>query len=183
MSEMKLGPAARYFDDFEIGEQFLTQGRTISDVELTMWAMFSGDMNPFHIDDVYAKEHSLFGGRFPQGLMAVGIASGLYERMGLFVGTGLAMTGQTITYRKPVLVGDTIYVRLTVAGLRPHPRRPAGTVTFGYEIIDSESTVFVDGEWGILLASRAVNEAAQPIEAPPFEAQPNGARTKNGGSR
>jgi acyl dehydratase len=154
MSEARIGPAARYFEDFSVGEEFLTQGRTISDVELTMWAMFSGDMNPMHVDDVYAREHGLFGGRFPQGLMAVGVASGLYERLGLFVGTGLAMGGQTIRYRKPVLVGDTIYVKLTVSSCVRHPRRPAGTITFTYEIVSDDGRVFIDGEWDILLASQ-----------------------------
>lgn len=93
---MTPGPAARYFDDLSPGEVFETHGRTVPDVEDTLWAMYTGDMNPMHVDDDFAKEHGLSGGRFPAGLAIVAIASGLTERLGLFSGTGLAMTGQTI---------------------------------------------------------------------------------------
>ncbi len=150
------GPAARFFDDLRVGETFVTQGRTFTPADGLLWAMYSGDMNPMHVDDEFAREYGVFGGTFPPGLAVVGIASGLNERLGLFVGTGLAMTGQTIRYRKPVLPGDTIRVRLEVRSLTPHPRRPAGTAEFGYQIVKSDETVCIEGEWGILLAARAV---------------------------
>lgn len=154
MGTLPIGPAARFFDDLAVGDEFVTQGRTVTDVDGTFWAMFTGDMNPMHVDDVFAREHGLFGGRFPPGLMTVAIASGLNERLGLFVGTGLAMLGQTVRYRKPVLPGDTIRVELVVRGRTPHPRRPAGTVEFGYRIVKTDGTVCVEGEWTIMLARR-----------------------------
>jgi 3-hydroxybutyryl-CoA dehydratase len=113
-------------------------------------------MNPMHVDEVFAREHGIYGGVFPPGLAVVGIASGLNERLGLFAGTGLAMTGQTIRYRRPVLPGDTIRVELEVKALTPHPRRPAGTVEVGYEIVTADGTVCIEGEWGILLAARSM---------------------------
>lgn len=149
-----IGPAARYFEDFTLGEAFVTQGRTFTQADGLFWAMFTGDMNPMHVDSEFAQEHGIFGGVFPPGLAAVAIASGLNERLGLFVGTGLAMTGQTVRYRKPVLPGDTVKVRLEVKSLTPHPRRPAGTAEFAYQIVKGDGTVCVEGEWGILLAAR-----------------------------
>ena len=154
MEPAPVGPAARYFEDLRVGEEFLTQGRTFTSADGLFWAMYTGDMNPMHVDAEFAAEHGVFGGVFPPGLAAVAIASGLNERLGLFAGTGLAMTGQTVRYRKPVLPGDTIKVRLHVLSLTPHPRRPAGTVEFGYQIVKGGGTVCVEGEWGILLARR-----------------------------
>lgn len=150
------GPAARFFDDLSVGDRFVTQGRTFTPADGLMWAMYSGDMNPMHVDEEFAREYGIYGGVFPPGLAVVGIASGLNERLGLFVGTGLAMTGQTIRYRVPVLPGDTIRVQLEVRSLTPHPRRPAGTAEFGYEIVRTDGTVCIEGEWGILLAARSM---------------------------
>ena len=154
MPSIPVGPAARHFEDFAVGDEFTTQGRTITDVEGTHWAMFTGDMNPMHVDSDFAREHGLFGGRFPPGLMVVAIASGLNERMGLFTGTGLAMLDQSIRYRKAVVPGDTVHVRLTVWSLVPHSRRAAGIVEFGYEIVTADGVVCIEGEWKILLAGR-----------------------------
>lgn len=149
-----MGPAAKFFEDFAVGDRFETQGRTVSETEVTLWAMFTGDMNPMHVDDEFAREHSLFGQRFPPGLAIVALASGLKERLGLFVGTGLAMRSHTIVYRSPVLIGDTVRVRLEVRELERSTRRPAGTITFRYEIVKQDDTVAIEGDWAILVASR-----------------------------
>lgn len=148
------GPAAKFFEAFAVGDRFVTQGRTVGETELTVWAMFSGDMNPMHVDEEHARTHGLFGGRFPPGLATVGIASGLVERLGLFAGTGLAILSQSIVYRTPVLVGDTIRVELDVRELKPHPRRPAGFVTFDYRILRQDDAVCVEGEWVWLIAGQ-----------------------------
>lgn len=140
-----LGPAAKYFEEFTPGDVFLTQGRTIGETDNTIWSMFSGDMNPMHVDDEYARAHGLFGGRFPTGLMIVAVASGLQERLGLFTGTGLAMLGQTIDYHQAVLIGDTIHERMIVTECSASKSRAAGRVTFRYEILRQDETLCISG--------------------------------------
>lgn len=153
MTERTTGPAALYFDDFAVGDRFVTQGRTMSEAEVSLWAMYTGDMNPMHVDEEFAREHGLFGGRFPPGLASVALASGLQERLGIFAGTGLAMRRQTIVYRSPVLVGDTICAELEVRELVRHHSRDAGTVTFSYVIRKQDGDVAVEGDWVILVAA------------------------------
>lgn len=150
-----VGPAARFFEDFAVGERIVTQGRTLTEADGVMWAMFTGDMNPMHVDDVYAAEHGLFGGRFPPGLMAVSIASGLKERLGLFAGTGLAMVEQTIRYHRPAVAGDTIHVELTVESVEPAPDRARGTVRFRYQIVDQQERTVATGHWVMVVAARS----------------------------
>lgn len=149
-----VGPNAKYFEDFKVGDSFTTQGRTFTKADGLFWSMYSGDMNPMHVDDDFAQKYGIFGGIFPPGLAVVGIASGLNERLGLFSGTGLAMTKQTINYRKAVLPEETIHNVLTVLSLRAHATKPTGTVEFGYEIKKSDGTVAIDGSWEIYLATR-----------------------------
>jgi acyl dehydratase len=97
----------------------------------------------------------LFGGRFPAGLQVIAVASGLQERLGMFTGTGLAVLGHTINYHKPVLLGDTIHVRMTVLESSPSKSKPAGRVTFKYEVITQTDIVAASGEMTYYLLARA----------------------------
>jgi acyl dehydratase len=150
---MPLGPNARFFDDFIEGEEFVTQGRTITQNDGLFWAMFTGDMNPMHVDEDFASQYGLFGGRFPPGLMAVAIASGLQERLGLNAGTGLAIIEQTIRYKTPVLFGDTIHVKIRVEKKEPHPKKPRGIVYFQYEILKSDEKLASEGELVMIVSN------------------------------
>jgi acyl dehydratase len=151
----KFGPAVKFFDDFAVGNVFTTQGRTMAESDNMMWAMFTGDMNPMHVDEEYAREFGLFGGRFPAGLQVIAVASGLQERLGMFTGTGLAVLGHSIEYHKAVLLGDTIHVRMTVLECVPSKTKPAGRVAFNYEVIKQDDTVAASGTMTYYLLARA----------------------------
>ena len=157
----QVGPGARFFEDFAVGERLVTQGRTLTETDGVVWAMFTGDMNPMHVDDVYAADHGLFGGRFPPGLMSVAVASGLKERLGLFTGTGLAMLEQTIRYHRPAVMGDTIHVEMTVESAEPTPAKARGIVRFRYEILDQEERQIASGLWVMVVAARSTHSDDQ----------------------
>lgn len=157
MTEAKrfIGPAARFFEDFKLGDRIVTQGRTVTAADGLFWSMFSGDMNPMHVDYDYANKHGIYGGAFPAGLVAVAIASGLLERTGFSAGTGLAIIAQTVRYKVPVLFGETIRLELVIRELIPSRNHPRGTVRFDYQVIKTDDTVVLEGEWTWLFASRA----------------------------
>ncbi len=157
-AERFIGPAARYLEDFTVGERLVTQGRTFTAADGLFWCMFSGDMNPMHVDNDYAARHGLFGGVFPQGLASIAIASGLMERLGISAGTGLAIVDQTIRYKAPVLYGDTIRLELEVAEVRPHAVKPQGKVTFNYWIKRGDDDTVIEGEWRWVFVSRSAKE-------------------------
>lgn len=152
--ERYVGPSARYFEDFKLGERFVSQGRTITQADGLLWAMYTGDMNPMHVDHEFAAKHALFGGAFPPGLMAVAIAQGLNERLGLAAGTGLAILEHSIRYKTAVLFGDTIHLELVVTALKRHATKPRGTVHYSYQVLKGDGTVAVVGEWVWLFAAR-----------------------------
>jgi len=154
-----IGPNAKWYEDFAVGDRFVTTGRTITETDAVFWAMFTGDMSPGHVDDEFAKEFGLYGGKFPPGLAAVAIASGLKERLGILSGTGLSVTEQTIRFKSPALIGDTIHAELTVQAVSPHPSQPRGRVTMRYEVLKADGTLVAEGEWGLVVAARA---AASP---------------------
>lgn len=160
MDTMASSQQTRYFEDFSPGDHWRTQARTITVVDGTLWAMFTGDMNPMHVDDELARSAGLFGGRFPPGLMSVAIGSGLQETLGLTVGTGLAVLEQTVRYRQPVLFGDTIHLELTVERVKRASRGDRGVVFFGYRIVKHDGTVCAEGETRMLVAARPVATSA-----------------------
>jgi acyl dehydratase len=153
-SRPPVGPNAHWYEDFTVGDRFVTTGRTITETDAVFWAMFTGDMSPGHVDDDFARQHGLYGGKFPPGLAAVAIASGLKERLGLFAGTGLSVTEQTVRFKSPALIGDSIHCELTVQAVSPHPSQPRGRVTFRYEILKTDGTLVAEGEWTLVVASR-----------------------------
>lgn len=155
--DLPVGPGAYFLEDLAPGTRLVTQGRTVTDTDGLLWAMFTGDMNPMHVDEQFAATHGLFGGRFPPGLMVVALASGLKERTGAFAGTGLAMLRQTVDYQQAVLPGDTVHVELTVRTVEPRSGKDDGRVTFDYEVVTHTGVVAISGEWVMLVRARGVS--------------------------
>ncbi|GED56374.1 MaoC family dehydratase [Brevibacillus formosus] len=95
---------------FAIGEQ-ASFSRTITETDIVLFAGMSGDYNPVHIDQQYAKD-TRFGQRISHGLLT---ASMLSRLLGMQLpGIGSIYKDQTIQFTAPVLIGDTITATATV---------------------------------------------------------------------
>ncbi|MEN9922698.1 MAG: hypothetical protein RIS09_212, partial [Actinomycetota bacterium] len=134
-----------FLDDFYVGQHWVTPRRTITDAEVTIFAGISGDFNPLHIDEEYAKT-TQFGGRIFHGPGVFAIATGLESTLGIKVETAIAFLGMTWNMKAPVLIGDTIHVEETVAEVRPSNSRPdRGIVTFDVKVLNQRGEVCQDG--------------------------------------
>src|SRR2546422_5051825 len=65
-----------YFDDIKVGDRSRSQARTITEADVVHFAMLSGDWNPLHTDEEFARA-SPYGRRIAHGLLGVTVASGL----------------------------------------------------------------------------------------------------------
>ena len=65
-----------YWEEWEIGAEFESPARTVTEADIVMYAGLSGDYNPLHINEEYAKQ-TQFGGRIAHGPLVYGIAPGL----------------------------------------------------------------------------------------------------------
>src|SRR4051794_41865785 len=81
-----------FFDEFEVGQSWDSPARTITEADVTLFAGFSGDFNPLHTDEEFAKT-TQFGGRIFHGPGVFAIATGLESRLGLKEGTAGAFLG------------------------------------------------------------------------------------------
>jgi Acyl dehydratase len=143
-----------YFDDFEIGQKWVTPGRTITEVDIVNFAGFSGDYMPVHTDAEYASR-TPFGQRIMHGPGAFAITTGLWTRLGINVDTAIAFLEFTCTLRAPVFIGDTIRLEMTVADLRPSNSKPdRGIVTFECNALKQDDTVCQSGRWTLMFWRR-----------------------------
>jgi len=143
----------KYFQDFSIGDEFHTPSRTITEADIVNWSYLSGDWNPVHTDEEFAKK-SEFGTRIAHGPLSLGIATGLMDRIGIIEGTALALLTLTQKFMAPVNIGDTISLKMTVSQKKETRKEDRGIVTFNVNILNQNGQIVSEGTWDLLIASK-----------------------------
>jgi acyl dehydratase len=134
----------RVFDEFEIGQRFVTPGRTITEADIVAFSGLTGDYNPVHTDEVFAAA-SDFGSRIAHGPMGIGIAFGLASRLDLIDGTVVALLGVTWDFKAPMRPGDTIRALISVTGKRPVKNPAFGLIEWAIDIVSQRDEVLQGG--------------------------------------
>jgi acyl dehydratase len=124
-----------YYEDFEIGQAVRTAGRTITETDIVNFAGLTGDFNPLHTDEVFAKEAGV-GGRIAHGPMIIGMALGLGSRSGLFDGTVLGLLDLQWQFREMVRPGDTLHVSIVATNKRETRKPDRGIVDIKLDVIN-----------------------------------------------
>lgn len=146
---------ARAWEDFAVGQEWLTVGRTVTEADVVNFAGLSGDFNQIHVDAEYSRIGP-FGERVAHGLLVLAIASGLWTRLGLSDGCLIAFLGiKDWKFGAPVRLGDTIRVRTSVAETRPTSRPGRGIVTFETTVVNQRDEVVQQGQRVLMLARRS----------------------------
>ena len=107
--------AGKRFNDFNVGDTFLTPAKTITDTHITTIVSMGGFVAPFFIDEEAAKE-TVYGGRVAPGRLTVLLMGGLIEMAEVFDLEGvIALLGMDkIRVTGPLRAGDTIKVELEI---------------------------------------------------------------------
>jgi 3-hydroxybutyryl-CoA dehydratase len=108
-----------FFNDLKIGMQ-ATVSRTITDTDLRNFSGVSGDTNPMHLNEEYAKT-TMFGGTIVHGMLTASLISAVIGTK--LPGPGCIYMSQTLKFLAPVRVGDTVYATCTVKELFPEKHR------------------------------------------------------------
>lgn len=142
------------YEDFAVGDRFVSAGRTVTETDVTLFAGLSGDYNPLHTDEDYAAQ-TVFGTRIAHGLLGLSLASGLVARLGIFDGTTVAFLGiEDWRFVGPVRPGDTIHVELEIEELRPTKDRSRGLVKRRMRLATTSGTVVQEGTFVLLVRRR-----------------------------
>lgn len=139
-----------YLDEFVVGQSWMTAARTITDADVVNFAGLSGDFNPLHIDEEFARR-TQFGGRIFHGPGVFSVAIGLESRLGIKDETAIAFLGMTWNLIRPVRIGDTIHVQQTVADIRASRSKPdRGVVTFDVLVKNQRDETCHEGQWFVM---------------------------------
>jgi 3-hydroxybutyryl-CoA dehydratase len=147
-----------WFEEFELGLEVVSAGRTITETDVVLFAGLSGDYNQIHTDAEFC-EATNFGQRVAHGLLGLSIASGLVAQTGALEGTVIAFREiNEWKFTKAVFIGDTIHVKLTVVERKALPRIGGGSVKIQLDVINQNDEVVMKGYWTALMLSKPTNE-------------------------
>lgn len=147
-------PRGKFFEDLEVGQEFATSGRTITESDVLNFAGLSGDFNPLHMDEQFAKD-SPFKARIPHGLCIMSIATGLIDRLGVVSGTALACLEITWKFFQPVMIGDTIRVIMRVLEKKESSKRDRGVVAFEMRVLNQKEGMVEEGSWKLMMGKQS----------------------------
>jgi len=135
---------SKYFEDFRVGEVLETHGRTVTEADIVNFAGVTGDINPIHMDEVYARTTPI-GRRLPHGQLIFVLALGLAERViaPLFHDSIIAFYGvDHLRFIRPVFIGDTIRLHRQVESLLEKDAN-RGVLTFDDRVVNQDGVLCV----------------------------------------
>ena len=108
-----------YFEDLKVG-MAATISRTITDTDLRNFSGVSGDTNPMHLNEEFAKS-TIFKGTIVHGMLTASLISAVIGTK--LPGPGCIYMNQTLKFLAPVRVGDTVYAVCKIKELTPGKNR------------------------------------------------------------
>jgi acyl dehydratase len=141
-----------YFDDLEVGQEWTSGGRTVTETDIVSFAGFSGDFNPIHIDHEFAKT-TPFRRPIAHGFAVFSIGSGLGV-MTPPVRTIAMLRVRYWSFMLPVFAGDTIKMTSRVVEKTLRGRGKRGEVVWYRGITNQEGKTVQEGELVLLVEAR-----------------------------
>jgi acyl dehydratase len=143
----------RYFEEFVVGEKFISSARTITESDIVLFAGLSGDYNQIHTDKEFSKT-TPFGQRVAHGLLVTSIATGLIAQSGVLEGTVIAFREiKNWKFTRPTFIGDTVHVVTEVVEKKEMQRLGGGAVVILVDVRNQRGETVMKGKWTALMAS------------------------------
>jgi 3-hydroxybutyryl-CoA dehydratase len=134
-----------YLEDLKVGMSAMF-GKTVTEADIVAYAGVSGDTNPIHLHDGFART-TRFGQRIAHGMLSGSFISAVIGTK--LPGPGSIYVSQTLNFMAPVLIGETITAVVTVTAIDERRRR----VTLKTQCLNGDKVV-IDGEAQILVPRR-----------------------------
>lgn len=138
----------RTFDEIQLGDS-ASLTRTLTEKDIQVFAIMSGDINPAHVDIEYAQSemfHKIIGhGMWGGALISTVLGTQL-------PGPGTIYVGQTIRFKKPVAIGDTLTVKVTAIEKIPEKNR----VVFACECRNQRDEMVMEGQAEVIAPTKKI---------------------------
>lgn len=169
-----------FFDDVEVGQEWESLGRTITQADIVNFAGLSGDFNPIHIDHEFAAS-TPFRQPIAHGLLVFSVASGLSLHSPP-MRTLAFLAIREWYFRGPVFIDDTVRMLSKVLNKEVRGRGRRGEITWQRQIVNQQRKIVQEGVTVTLVEGRtgrgdtteqssSANEASAPSPAPSTPSQ------------
>ena len=131
-----------YFDELSVGQTAETT-HVVGFADVEAFAAVSGDHNPVHMDEDFAKT-TVFGGRIAHGMLAAAYISAVLGNQ--LPGPGAIYLSQSLRFRRPVKIGDSVIARVTIMALddeKAHAPFQTTCLVNGKSAVDGEALIMV----------------------------------------
>jgi 3-hydroxybutyryl-CoA dehydratase len=130
------------FEELSVGLK-ASFGKTITEADIVLFAAVTGDTNPMHLNAEYASR-TVFGERIAHGMLAAGLITKVLGTQ--LPGPGTIYMSQTLHFRAPVRIGQTVIAEVEVLALHPEKHRATLRTTCtvaGTPVLEGEAFVAV----------------------------------------
>ena len=143
-----------FYEDYMVDSKRETLGRTITETDVVMHAGQTGDFYPHHMDAEWCKTQD-FGQRIAHGTLIFSVGVGMTA--GEVNPESMSYGYDRLRFIRPVFIGDTIHVTVTIKEKRDHPKRAQqGVVTELVEIFNQHNELVIVCEH-LLLVNKKVS--------------------------
>jgi acyl dehydratase len=143
----------KYFGEFELNATRRTRGRTVTEADIVLHAGQTGDFFPHHMDEEWCKTQP-FGKRIAHGTLvfsiAIGLTADLVNEMSMTYGY------DRLRFTKPIFIGDTISVNVTIKEIKDHKKPNLGLVTELVEAFNQHGELVMVCEHILLVNKREI---------------------------
>jgi acyl dehydratase len=146
----------KFLEDWNVGEEYFTSSRTVTETDVVMFAAMTGDYNQIHTSDEFTRTSS-FGQRIAHGLLGLSISHGLLSRLGFIEGSAIAFLGiESWVFKAPIYFNDTIHVRIEVKDvIKSRTKLDRGVIKLFLQIIKQDGTVCQEGIKNIMMKRKS----------------------------
>lgn len=142
----------RYWEEFQIGEQFQTARRTISESEVLQFCNLTWFNMSLFFDEKYALEETIYQARVVPGPFIIPLAVGLFIKLGLYERTAISLLDiRNMHFHTSLLVGETMQAEVTITEKRKTKSPDRGLLILRFEVMKHDRTPIITFEMVHLL--------------------------------
>ncbi len=147
---------AIYYEDFQLGQEWTSPGRTVTEADVTLFAMLSGDYDEIHTSEDFARRESPYKTRIAHGMLGLTMVEGLKKRIPAFAETRyIASLEWTWKFSGAIFIGDTVHVKIRIGQMRESKSKPdRGIIWEQGQVINQRGEVVQEGEHSLMIWRR-----------------------------
>jgi acyl dehydratase len=144
----------KYFEEWNVGEEFETSRRTVTEADAVFFVGLSGDYNALYTNEEFVKR-TAFGTRIPHEFLIYCISSGLMNTTTYFDNTFVSQRNhKDVEFLRTVLYEDTIYAKVKVLQKNDIRDQDFGEIVFDVRIINQKDEVCITSKRKYLIKKR-----------------------------